>query len=43
MRIGIGLGITFTRRGGAGTSPLHVDRADISVDRSDITVDMTEA
>jgi hypothetical protein len=41
MRVGVGIGITFTRLGGA--SPLHVDRADISVDRSDITVDMTEA
>ena len=41
MRIGVGLGITFTRRGGA--SPLHVDRSDINVDRSDITVDMAEA
>jgi hypothetical protein len=47
MRIGIGIGLTFTLSGGAGNAPvllpLTLARADIFLDRADLTIASLEA
>jgi hypothetical protein len=47
MKIGVGIGLTFTHSGGAGNAPvllpLTLAREDIFLDRADLTIASTEA
>jgi hypothetical protein len=47
MRIGIGIGLTFTLSGGAGNAPvllpLTLAREDIFISRADLTIASSEA